>query len=139
MGKSLRISRGLLTTIVAAGLVGCSGDSSPSEPNDPGGNGLTVGVSNNVFTPSSLTVPVNSTVTWQWSSGGVAHNVTFATGPNSATLTSGSFPRMFSAAGTFPYSCTIHGAQGMTGVVNVTAGTGGTGGGGGGGGGGGYP
>ena len=138
MGKSLRISRGLFTTIVAAGLLGCSGDSSPSEPNDPGGNGLTVAVSNNVFTPSALTVPVNSTVTWQWSSGGVAHNVTFATGPNSGDLTSGSFPRTFSAAGTFPYSCTIHGAQGMTGVVNATGSTGGTGGEGGGGGGG-YP
>lgn len=131
--------KGLLSTMVAAGLLGCSGDSSPSEPNDPGGNDdLAVTVSNNAFNPSSLSVPVNSTVTWQWSSGGVAHNVTFGTAPNSGDLTSGSFARPFSAAGTFPYSCTIHGAQGMTGVVNVTAGTGGTGGGGGGGGGG-YP
>ena len=73
------------------------------------------------------------------------HNVTFQSGSSSATQGSGSFARAFQAAGSFPYVCTIHVAEGMTGVVNVSAGTGGTGGGGGGGGddpgggGGGYP
>jgi plastocyanin len=80
-------------------------------------------------------VPVNSTVTWVWNSGGVEHDVTFQTGPSSGNRSSGSFPRTFQTAGTFAYVCTIHGAQGMSGVVNVTAGTGGAGGAGGGGGG----
>lgn len=111
---------GVLTTTTAAALLGCGGGS-PSEPNDPGGGGLTVAVGNNLFTPATLQVPINSTVTWQWSSGGVEHNVTFQTEPSSGNRTSGSFPRTFSTAGTYTYVCTIHGAQVMSGVVNVAA------------------
>jgi plastocyanin len=129
----------LLATIAA--LLGCGGGS-PSQPNDMGGGGLTVAVRNNLFDPATLEVPVNSTVTWQWSSAGVEHNVTFQTEPSSENLTSGSFARTFSTAGTYTYICTIHGAQVMSGAVNVTGAPGGGGGGGGGGsggGGGGYP
>ena len=125
----------LLPAMAAAALLGCSsGDSSPTQPGDTGGSGPTVAVRNNLFDPATLQVPVNSTVTWQWNSGGVEHNVTFEAGPSSGNRTSGSFPRTFQTVGAFAYVCTIHGAQVMSGVVNVTAGTGGTGGGGGGGG-----
>ena len=125
---------------VAAAVLGCSGGGSPSQPSDMGGGGPTVAVGNNRFDPATLTVPVNSTVTWRWNSGGVEHNVTFQAAPSSGNQSSGSFARTFQTAGTYAYVCTIHGAQVMSGVVNVTAGTGGTGGGGGGGsgGGGGY-
>jgi plastocyanin len=88
-------------------------------------------VVNNSFTPGTLEVSLNGTVTWQWSSGGIEHNVTFAAGPGSGNRTSGSFSRTFGAAGSFAYACTIHAAEGMTGVVNVTTTTGGGGGGGG--------
>ena len=124
----------LLPAIAAGALLGCSGDSGLSEPGDTGNTGPTVAVRNNLFDPTPLEVPVNGTVTWVWNSGGVEHNVTFETGPGSGNRSSGSFPRTFSSAGSFPYVCTIHVAEGMSGVVNVTAGTGGTGGGGGGGG-----
>jgi plastocyanin len=117
-----------LATIVAVALLSCSGDSGPSDPGDGGGSGPTVAVSNNSFAPATLQAALNSTVTWQWNSGGVAHNVTFETPPNSGDRTSGSFSRLFSTAGSFAYLCTIHGAA-MSGVVNV-AGTGGGGGGG---------
>ncbi len=143
VGTSMRSA--ITATIVAAGLLGCSGSSGPSEPEDNGSTGPTVGVRNNLFDPTPLEVPVNGTVTWVWNSGGVVHNVTFQTGPSSGDRSSGSFPRTFQTAGSFPYVCTIHTAEGMSGVVNVTAGTGGTGGTGGGGGddggggGGGYP
>jgi plastocyanin len=131
----------LLAAVIAPALLSCSGDSGPGGPEDSGDTGSTVAVRNNLFDPGTLAVPVNSTVTWQWNSGGVVHNVTFQDGPASGDLSSGSFPRLFQTAGSFPYLCTIHAAEGMSGVVNVTAGTGGTGGGGsgGGGGGGGYP
>jgi plastocyanin len=130
----------LLPALAAAAALSCSGSSSPSEPGDGGATGPTVTVSNNSFAPATLEVPVNSTVTWQWNSGGIEHNVTFETAPSSGNRTSGSFPRTFQTAGTYAYVCTIHAAQGMSGVVNVTAGTGGGGGGGDGGdgGGGGY-
>ena len=129
--------------IAALATLACSGDDGPSQPAD-GNDGTTVTVGNNVFTPASLSVPVGSVVTWQWSSNGVVHNVTFEDGITSNDRSSGSFPRTFTAAGTYPYECTIHVGQGMTGTVTVTAGTtGGSGdggaGGGGGGGGGNYP
>ncbi len=110
----------------AALLAGCS-DSEPTENEDPGG-GSTVAVTNNAFSPATIAVALNGTVTWQWNSGGVEHNVTFNDATNSGNLTSGSFPRTFQAAGTYPYVCTIHAGQGMTGVVNVGASTGGSGG-----------
>lgn len=137
----------LIPAVCAAALLGCSGSSGPSESGNDESSGPTVTVSNNVFNPSTLQVPLNSTVTWVWSSGGVEHNVTFGGGLNSQTQGSGTYSRTFQAAGSFPYACTIHSAEGMSGVVNVSAGGsggGGTGGGGsgggddGGGGGGGY-
>ncbi len=122
--------------VAGAALMSCSGDNTPTAPE--GDTGTTVAVSNNVFDPSSLTVPVNTTVTWVWNSGGVEHNVLFADGATSGNRTSGQYPRPFTVAGTYPYICSIHG-QAMSGVVTVTAGSstggGGTGGGGTGGGG----
>jgi plastocyanin len=130
-----------LMLLGCAAAFGCGGDDGPSQPSD-GGSTATVSVINNQFNPSSVSIPVNGTVTWQWNSGGVAHNVTFQDG-NSGDRTSGSYARPFSAAGNYSYVCTIHAAQGMTGTVTVTGtagGGGGTGGGGSGGGGGGaYP
>jgi len=110
--------------LAVAAALACSGDDGPSQP----GNGpttFTVSVENNQFNPSSLSIPLNSTVTWQWNSGGVEHNVTFDGGPASGNLTSGSFPRQFSTAGTYSYVCTLHAAQGMTGTVSVAGTTGG--------------
>lgn len=123
--------------LAAAFLIGCSGSDRPTETGDQP-TGTTVTVSNNAFSPSTAVVPANGTVTWQWNSGGVEHNVTFDDGPSSGNRSSGSFARTFQALGSYPYVCTIHAAEGMTGVVNVAA-TGGGGGGGGGGDGGGDP
>jgi plastocyanin len=121
--------------LVAAAVLGCSsGGGGLSAPPDTGNSGMTVAVRNNLFDPATLEVPVNSTVTWVWNSGGVEHNVTFQSGPSSGNRTSGSFVRTFQTAGTYAYVCAIHGAQGMTGVVNVAARAGGGGGSGGGGG-----
>jgi plastocyanin len=112
---------------IAAILAGCSG-SEPTENENPAAGGGTVTVSNFAFSPTPIAVALNGTVTWQWNSGGEAHNVTFNDGTSSGNLTSGSFPRTFQAAGSFPYVCTLHADQGMAGVVNVSAGTGGSGG-----------
>ena len=129
-GQSLLAGLGLVTLLSACG----GGSDSTTGPTNSGGNSVTVG--NNFFSPADLSVAVGTTVTWNWAPGAVEHNVTFDDGQHSATQSSGSFPRTFSAAGTYPYHCTIHGAAVMHGTVTV----GGTGGGGGGGGtgGGGY-
>jgi plastocyanin len=116
----------ILATALAVIALGCGGGSdNPTQPT--GNNGFTVSVVNNAFSPATITVPVGSTVTWQWNSDGVTHNVTFQDGTTSGNMNSGSFPRTFQAAGTFPYLCTIHGSLGMTGTVTVTAASGQTG------------
>lgn len=82
----------------------------------------TIEVANNNFTPNSITVPVNTVVTWAWQGTTVLHNVTFSsgapTGGNIPDRNSGSVQRTFDSAGAFPYACTNH--PGMTGTVNVT-------------------
>jgi plastocyanin len=76
-----------------------------------------ISVRDDNFNPSSTTVPVGTTVTWTWAGVNI-HNVTFPNGPSSANQTTGgTFQRTFSAAGTFPYTCTNH--AGMNGTVIV--------------------
>lgn len=79
-----------------------------------------VQVSNNQFTPSTVTITAGSDVVWQWQGTTAQHNVTFSTGgapANITDMTSGSASRTFPAAGVFNYSCTNH--LGMNGQVTV--------------------
>lgn len=77
-----------------------------------------VSVSDNSFSPTSVTIVPTGTVTWNWTGGGygTAHNVTF-TDADSGDMTTGSFSRTFPNAGVYPYRCTNH--QGMNGTVVV--------------------
>lgn len=76
-----------------------------------------VSVGDNFFDPTATTIAAGGQVTWTWA-GSASHNVTFSTGSNSATQTSGTFNRTFPTAGTFNYQCTVHGAS-MSGTVTV--------------------
>lgn len=80
----------------------------------------TVNVGNNFYSPSALTVSVGSTVTWVWEPNDVIHTVTFDadTTVMSAFQSSGTYARTFTAAGTYSYHCSIHGAA-MTGVITA--------------------
>jgi plastocyanin len=131
-----------LAIVAAAGCGGDSGsDTTTGPPSSPPPASNTVSVSNNSFSPATMTVAPGTTVTWQWAAGAVDHNVTFDDGDHSPTQSSGTFARTFSSAGTFPYHCTIHQSLGMTGTITVSASSSGSGGGSGGsgmGGGGGY-
>jgi hypothetical protein len=72
------------------------------------------------FNPSSVTIDVNDQVRWTWVSD--FHDTTsdtpglWGSGLHNTGFT---FTYTFTAAGTFPYSCTFHG---FTGVVNVQGG-----------------
>jgi len=70
------------------------------------------------FNPVTITVAVNTTITWT-NKDGVVHTVTSNTGLfNSGTISAdGTFPHLFSTAGTYPYHCTFH--PSMTGTVIV--------------------
>ncbi|MGH7538520.1 MAG: Ig-like domain-containing protein [Gemmatimonadales bacterium] len=81
---------------------------------------ITVTVSNNFFNPQNVVIAIGGTVRWNWSPGGVVHNVTFLTAGSPAdipNMSSGSAQRTFPNAGSFNYECTIH--AGMTGSVTV--------------------
>jgi plastocyanin len=114
------------------GPTGAGGQNPPPTGQPPGqqpppSNSTQIAVKNNRFDPSSTTVSVGTTVTWTWDAcagdgyGGqtcVEHNVTFdGSGTGSATQSTGTYTRAFSAAGTFTYRCTNH--TGMNGQVTV--------------------
>ena len=122
--------RRLVALALVAGVISCGGggggtDYGTNPPpsnnppvNNPPATGNSVAVSDNAFDPGTLTVPVGATVTWTWSGGYAAHNVTFNTGSvTSGDKTTGTFQRTFNAAGSYPYHCTNH--AGMTGTITV--------------------
>jgi plastocyanin len=123
-------------------LAACSSSDTTTAPSNPGGvpaNTFQVGdpgasnpnvfISNNAANPSSLTVPVGTTVTWTWPSGVFDHDVTPR--PSSGNMPSGSgspqngpatYTFTFNTAGTFGFYCTVHGTpqgSGMAGQVIV--------------------
>ncbi|HET6796161.1 MAG TPA: plastocyanin/azurin family copper-binding protein [Gemmatimonadales bacterium] len=88
----------------------------------------TISVINNSFTPSALTVPVGTTVTWSWAVSAVQHNVNpdQAGGEpaSSGALVNGphTYQYTFNNRGTFRYFCANHGAPGgigMSGTITV--------------------
>jgi plastocyanin len=107
---------GLSALLTAAGSCGGGSDSGTGpDPVPPAANA--VDVRDNAFSPASRTVAVGTTVTWTWR-GSNAHDVYFENGETSGAKTSGSYSRQFSAAGTYDYICTVHGAA-MSGQVVV--------------------
>ena len=83
----------------------------------PAPTAAAVSIGDNFFDPTGATVAAGGTITWTWN-GSVSHNVTFPTGTNSATQSSGTFSRTFATAGSFDYLCTIHGSA-MSGTIVV--------------------
>jgi plastocyanin len=84
----------------------------------PSGAASVAATASNQFTPATVTVTRNGTVTWSFAA---RHNVTFDTqGAPAGTgdRESGTASITFPNAGTFAYHCTIHGA-GMSGTVVV--------------------
>jgi len=86
-------------------------------------------MTSSTFTPTTRTVAVGSTVTWQNASG-VGHNVTWDDATARAAAAAGdgtgdmpnfadgtTHTRMFNSAGTFGFHCTIH--PGMNGTLTV--------------------
>jgi plastocyanin len=75
------------------------------------------------FSPSTITIDAGQAVCWNWSTGGISHNVkadddSFSSG---SPASSGTFQRTFNTPGTYGYFCQVHGALngGMRGTVVV--------------------
>ena len=85
-----------------------------------------VQVMNNQFLPATITVPVNSTVTWIWAQGSLQHNIVpdnQSNVPSSPQVVNGPFifSHTFTTPGTYNYHCAVHGGPGtgMHGTVIV--------------------
>ena len=122
-------SRLMILPVIA--LLACGGGSDSTAPGTTGGTNNTGGTAavatnavdmkNIAFNPEAIKVASGATVTWT-NSDAVAHNVTFdgAVVAASGTIAAGAAKAltMPTAAGTYAYHCTIHGAA-MSGTVQV--------------------
>lgn len=83
------------------------------------GMDATLNIVNFAFSPNTATINVNDTVTWNWV--GSPHSSTSDTGEWDSGIFSAphAFSRTFTAAGTFPFHCTVH--PFMTGTITVQA------------------
>ena len=108
----------LLTSLLLMSLVvnGCKKSKDKPTPATPGPN--EVFMQSTAFSPASITVSVNTTITWT-NKDAVAHTVTSNTGLfDSGSISSGgTYSHQFTTAGTFSYHCSFH--SGMTGTVIV--------------------
>lgn|GEM_PF-3268628 len=89
---------------------------------DPLGQPAAIGVTTVVvdddrFTPSVISVPVGTTVTFTWADDSSEHNVVFDDGPASAVTDTGTYERRMTSPGDFVYRCTLH--PFMDGMVQV--------------------
>ena len=109
-----------LVSITGLAVSACGSSYSAPSPTPTTGTGtvITVPAGTTSFSPTTLNVDAGTTVVWQ-NKDSTAHTTTSdAAGLWNAALAPGQeFSRTFSAAGTFPYRCTIH--AGMTGTVVV--------------------
>jgi plastocyanin len=107
--------------ILLIGIIGCKDNSSnPAGPssNNPPANTNTITMAGNSFSPAIDTIAVNSTVTWNNTSG-VAHTSTSDTGAwDTGNIPAGSSKTTtFNTVGTFHYHCTYH--SGMVAAITV--------------------
>lgn len=74
-----------------------------------------VSVKDDFFTPKTVRIKRNGTVTWTWR-GSAPHDVK-GSGFRSKVQTRGTYKRKYTRTGSFRYICTIH--SGMAGTVKV--------------------
>jgi plastocyanin len=79
-----------------------------------------VSIGDDFFNPTSSKINVNDQIKWTWT-GSISHSTTSNTGLWDSGLNGNgfTFSRTFTAAGSFPYHCTLHGF--MTGTITVQA------------------
>jgi len=122
--KLISLSRLIGAALLLFALLGVT-NSCKKSSDTPGSN--EVYIENMAFTPSTITINVNGTVTWI-NKDAVAHTVMtsdsplFSSGPISSN---GVYSYTFTSAGTFSYHCSIH--PSMLGTVVVNASPSGTG------------
>lgn len=103
--NSLRITKPILLIFtVLTILLGCS---KSKDTTTPGANEVLI--QSFAFSPSTITVSVNTTITWT-NKDAAAHTVTSDNGlfDSGNMNTDATYSHQFTTAGTFPYHCTYH-------------------------------
>jgi len=133
VGRRAIVMAGVIFALGCGGAAvsGPDGGGNPPPPPPPPPPTNTIRVTNNAFTPGSITVARGATVTWDWDTcttssdpygGGetcVTHSVAMDDGSaSSAAQSKGSYAQQFNTAGTYAYHCAVHGAA-MSGKVVV--------------------
>ena len=95
------------------GVAGCKqesgGDVTPQSTAPPNVGAGEVLVKSVAFNPSELRTTVGKPVTWKFDDGGLQHTVTADDNSfDSGRMSSGTYSRTFSAAGTINYHCQVH-------------------------------
>jgi plastocyanin len=114
-GENVTENNGSTGNTGATGATGNTGSTGSG-----GSTSSTITVTDGSFSPSSTTVALNTTVTWNFTGTTALHNVTFDGGSisGSGNLDAGAqFQKQFTTAGTYTYQCTNH--YGMNGTINV--------------------
>ena len=102
MPKKYRL---IIVLTAAVAIVSCSSYSSPTMPTNGGDTQVSVGSGG--FSPSSITIPAGSSVTWT-NTDTTSHTVTSDNGAFSSTLAAGAkYSHTFPAKGSFPYRDTL--------------------------------
>ncbi len=101
----------MAASLALVALAACGGD---SDLDANGGGGAdtrerTVVLRDIAFKPERIAIQRGETVTWRFEDKGIPHNVIADDGSfKSDTVDSGTFEHKFEAAGSFPYTCTLH-------------------------------
>lgn len=117
--------RSLRSRLAATALVGplalASSACSPSADSAVvAGDTDTVMVEHMDYTPESVTVPVDATVTWIFDDGAILHDVVFDdVDIASELIADGTFQHVFTEPGAYTYHCSLH--PNMTGTIEVTS------------------
>jgi plastocyanin len=121
------MSRMILLSMAVAMAMACAKEA-PVTPTTKAPPAVGVSVTDNVFTPSSVTARVGQEVTWVWDGQG-QHGIQFAGSPTPTVAPTGHghiYVRAFDTPGVYLYYCPVHGAEaglgvtGMSGRVTVT-------------------
>ena len=114
-----RVPAPLAIAILLVPLAACGDDAGQNPQPTP----ITVTVGDDLYSPTTVTVPTGTTVNWNWT--GIALHDLLWVAPNSPTgaplQTTGTYQRVFNATGTFEYYCSLHGTptSGMRGTIII--------------------
>lgn len=111
--RRLTISAALLLAATLLGAAGCKqeggGDVTPDSTAPPNVAAGEVLIKSVAFNPQEVKATVGKPVTWKFDDGGLQHTVTADDNSfDSGRMSSGTYARTFSAAGTINYHCQVH-------------------------------